>query len=273
MRRNGRWTALDAVLLVPLALVVLMVGGVLAVLALRLPAEGLFRVLLAEETLFALRLSLTTSLAALAAALVLALPSAYLLARRDFPGRRLLETLLDLPMIMPPLVAGLGLLFLFGRRGLGGVLADLGIDVLFTPLGVIVAQTFVATTVLLRAAMAAFSGVEERAGEVAATLGASPWDAFRSVELPLALPAILAGAVIAWARALGEFGATLLLAGATRLRTETLPMAVYLNIATGETGVAVGCALILLAAAFLLLLALRTLTPQVNARGGAHRGC
>lgn len=263
MRRTRRWAALDAVLLVPLAVVVLAVAGVTGALAFRLSGARLAEVLVSAETLFALRMSFVTSLAAMAMAFVLALPAGYLLARREFPGRRLVETLIDLPMIMPPLVAGLGLLFLFGRRGLGGTLAGLGIDVLFTPLGVVLAQSFVATTVLLRAATAAFSGIDDRAGEVAATLGAAPGDVFRTVELPLALPAILSGAVIAWARTLGEFGATLLLAGATRFKTETLPIAVYLNIATGETEVAVGCALILLAMAFLLLMALRLLAPRV----------
>jgi molybdate transport system permease protein len=255
----NRWRPGDAALVLPLLAVALLIAGVLAALAARLPPDRLAQVLLSDETLAALRLSLASSLTALGVAALLAVPSAYLLARRRIPARGLVETLLDLPMMMPPLVAGLGLLFLFGRRGLGEPLAALGVDVLFTPLGVVVAQGFVATTVLIRTGAAAFRAVDPRAAEVAATLRAAPWDVFWSIELPLALPGLLAGAVVAWARALGEFGATLILAGATRFKTETLPIAVYLNIATGETEIAVACALILLAVAFTLLLALRLL--------------
>jgi len=244
---------------IPLGFVLTAILGVLGALASRLPWGDLGSVLMAHETLFALRLSFVSSLISLAIALILALPSARFLVGRRFRGRRLLETFLDLPMIMPPLVAGIGLLYLFGRKGLGGPLADIGIDVLFSPVGVVVAQSFAATTVLIRACSAAFEGVDRRLVEVAATLRADPWDVFWSVELPAALPGIAAGLIIAWSRALGEFGATLILAGATRLRTETLPIAVYLNITTGDTDVAVACAMILLATAFLLLLALRSL--------------
>lgn len=248
---------LDLLFALPLVVVVLAVVGVLVALGARLAPDDLWVALTSAETLFALRLTLITSLAGLAGAAVLGIPAGYLLARRRFPGRVLVDTLLDLPLVMPPLVTGVGLLFLFGRRMLGEPLTRLGIDILFSPLGVVVAQGFVAATVLLRASKAAFQSVDPRMAEAAATLRASPWDVFRSVELPLAVPGLAAGAVLAWARAVGEFGATLMLAGATRFHTETLPVAVFLNIATGETGVAVACALLLLAVAFLLLLALR----------------
>ena len=253
--------ALDLLFGLPLAAIILMVAGVLVALGIRLTPGELWTALASWETLVALRLSLLTSLTALMVAVVLAVPAAYLMARRDFPGKALLDTLLDLPLVMPPLVAGLGLLFLFGRRLLGEPLATLGVEILFSPVGVIVAQSFVATTVLLRAAKAAFTAVDPRFAEVARTLRAAPWDVFRSVELPLAASGLAAGAVLAWARALGEFGATLLLAGATRFHTETLPVAVFLNIATGETGVAVACALMLLSVAFVLLLTMRALRP------------
>lgn len=243
----------------PLAATVLLVLGVLLALAIRLSPGELWMALSAAETLFALRLSLLTSLAALGMAAALGVPAGWLLARRSFPGRAAVDALLDLPLVMPPLVAGIGLLFLFGRRMLGEPLARLGIEILFSPLGVIVAQGFVATLVLLRAAKGAFLAVDPRMAEVASTLRASPWNVFVSVELPLAAPGLAAGAMLAWARAVGEFGATLILAGATRHRTETLPVAVFLNIATGETGVAVACALMLLAVTFVLLLAIRSL--------------
>lgn len=244
---------------IPLGFVSIAILGVLGALASRLPWDDPGGVLTSDETLSALRLSFGSSLLSLGIALILALPSARFLVGRRFPGRRALETLLDLPMIMPPLVAGIGLLYLFGRKGLGGPLAAMGIDVLFSPAGVIVAQTFVATTVLIRACSAALEGVDRRLTEVAATLRARPRDVFWSVELPSAASGIAAGLIIAWSRALGEFGATLILAGATRMRTETLPIAVYLNITTGDTDTAVACAMILLATAFLLLLLLRSL--------------
>lgn len=254
-----RLTGLECLAVFPLAVILLLVAGVLGALALRLSWAELVTAFTAEETRFALVLSLWTSVAALGVALVLALPAAYLLARRSFPGRAAVDTLLDIPLVMPPLVAGMGLLFLFGRRMLGEPLATIGIDFLFSPAGVVVAQSFVATTVMVRMGKAAFATVDPGLGDAARTLGATPWGVFWTIDLPLAMRGLLAAAVLAWSRALGEFGATLLLAGATRLRTETLPMAVFLNIATGETGVAVACALILLATAFVLLLVLRGL--------------
>lgn len=245
--------------ILPLALVALTIAGVLGALLLRLRWGELAAALAAPETRFALRLSLLTSAAALAVALLLGLPAAYVMARRRFPGRALLDTLLDVPLVMPPLVAGLGLLFLFGRPLLGGPLADLGIELLFSPAGVVLALAFVATTMVLRGAAAAFQAVDPGFGAAARTLGAGSWEVFWRVDLPLAARGIAAAALLAWARALGEFGATLMVAGATRLRTETLPIAVFLNIATGETGVAVACALVLLAVALAILLALRLL--------------
>lgn len=255
-------TRFDRLLVLPLALIAVMIVGVLGALALRLRMGELAAAVTAPETLFALRLSLLTSAAALAIALLLGLPAAYLMARRRFPGRALLDTLLDVPLVMPPLVAGLGLLFLFGRPMLGGPLATLGIELLFSPAGVVLALAFIATTVVLRSAMAAFRAVDPGYGAAARTLGAGSWEVFWRIDLPLAARGIAAGAVLAWARALGEFGATLMVAGATRFHTETLPMAVFLNIATGETGVAIACALILLAVALLMLLAMRGLARR-----------
>lgn len=258
-RHPRRPEAFDALLFLPLVIIVLMVTGMLVALASRLAPDALWTALVSAETRFALRLSLLTALAALGVGLGLALPAAYLMARRDFPGKVLVDTLLDLPLVLPPLVVGISLLFLFGRHRLGAPLAQFGIEILFSPVGVVVAQSFLTTPLLLRTAKAAFVAVDSRFAEVAGTLRATPWDVFWSVELPLAAPGIAAGAVLAWARALGEFGATLMLAGATRFHTETLPMAIFLNIATGETEIAVACALILLAIAFVLLLVLRLL--------------
>lgn len=252
----------ERLLILPLAVVALTISGVLVTLALRVPAGELWAAVSSAETLFALRLSLFTSLAALAVALLLGLPGAYAMARHRFRGRLLIDTLIDVPLVMPPLVAGLGLLFLVGDAALGRPLAAVGIRLLFSPAGIVLALAFVATATVLRTATAAFQSVHPVYAMSARSLGGDGWQVFRRVELPLAARGIAAGAVLAWSRALGEFGATLMVAGATRLRTETLPMAIYLNIATGETGVAVACALLLLAVALGLLLILRLLSPM-----------
>lgn len=257
----------DVVLLAPLVTIVLMVAAVLAALSLRVSPAQVWAQALSAEALFALALSLKVSVAALAAALLIGVPAAYALARRPVPGKAVIDTVLDIPLVMPPLVAGIGLLLLLSRSALGAPLARLGIELLFTPAGAVVAQTFVAVAVVLRTARAAFAQVDAGFGQAAATLGAGPAQVFARIELPLAARGIAAGAVLAWARALGEFGATLMVAGATRFKTETLPMAVYLNIATGETEAAIACALMLLVIAFALLLALRVLrTPGASGR-------
>ncbi|WP_245926842.1 ABC transporter permease [Breoghania corrubedonensis] len=252
-------TPLDIVLVLPLAVIGLAIVAVVFGLVARLTPGELMAALQERETLFALRLSLTTSLISLAIAVTLGVPAAYLLARRHVPGMALVDTLLDLPLVMPPLVAGLGLLFVIGRQSPVPPLARLGAELLFSPAGIVLAQSFVATTIVLRSAKAAFVAVDPGYRAVAGTLGLSPARVLLSIDLPLAAGGIAAGVVLAWARALGEFGATLMVAGATRLHTETLPMAIFLNIATGETGVAVACALVLMATAFLLLLLMRAL--------------
>lgn len=175
----------------------------------------------------ALMLSLTTSLAATGLCVALGLPAAYLLARQRFPGREWLDTLVDLPITVPPVVAGVGLLLLFGRMGLlGQHLEVLGIRVAFTPLAVVLAQAFVALPFFVKAARAGFQAIDPEFELVALTLGASRWQMWRHVTLPLARPALLAGVTLAWARAMSEFGATLMFAGNLPGKTQTLPLAV-----------------------------------------------
>ncbi|TCM82702.1 ABC transporter permease [Rhodovulum steppense] len=247
----------------PLVLIVATILGAVGALASQLPLASLAEALASDETRFAVAMSLRSSLTALALALALGVPSAWLLARRRFPGKPVVETILDLPMVTPPLVAGIGLLFLLGREApVGGALSAMGLELLFSPAGVILAQTYIATSVIVRSARAAFGAVDPGFAANAATLGIPPFWAFLLVEVPMAGRALLAAAVLGWARALGEFGATLMVAGATRMQTETLPMAVFLNIASGRTDIAIACALILLALAFALLLAIRLLTAE-----------
>ena len=246
----------------PLILLALLVLGVVAALFLPLSPAGALRAMTSPETLFALRLSLGTSLAATAAAVILGVPSGYVLARHSFPGKAILDTFLDLPLVMTPLIAGVGLLFLFGKAGFGTVLSGWGVQVLFTPLGAVVAQAFIAAPIVTRSSRAAFESLNRRYEWAGETLGLRPSQVFFQVTLPMARQGILSGTILAWARAVGEFGATLMVAGATRFHTETLPMAVYLNITSGELEVALSAALILLAAGFAMVLLLKAMVTH-----------
>jgi molybdate transport system permease protein len=169
----------------------------------------------------------TTGLATLLSA-VLGMPLAVLLARFRFWGREAVDTLVDLPMTVPPVVAGLALLLAFGRMGVfGGWLNAAGIRIPFTTAAVVIAQTFVAAPFFVRAARAGIEGVPVELEQAAMTLGRSPWSVFWTVTVPLARPALIAGLVLAWARALSEFGATITFAGNLPGVTQTLPLAVY----------------------------------------------
>ena len=216
----------------------LLLGAVLFVLLIILPVVAIFARVLPTGLLLdalgrpvvleALRLSALTSLLALALALVLGTPIAYLLARRAFPGRTLIDSLIELPMVLPPAVAGIGLLMAFGRRGLfGPTLESVGITVGFTTTAVVLAQLFVAAPFYVRAARAGFELVDHELEEAARTMGASEWATFRYVTVPVIFPALLGGAVMCWARALGEFGATIMFAGSFQGRTQTMPLAIY----------------------------------------------
>ena len=204
----------------------------------------------------ALRLSLVTSATATVLVALLGLPVALLLGTREFRGKRLLEALVALPMVLPPTVAGLALLLAFGRAGLlGGALSVVGISVPFTTLAVVIAQVFVALPFFIGAAAAGFRGVDRGLLEVAATLRASgPYTAAR-VLVPLALPALGAGAAMGWACALGEFGATITFAGNVPGVTQTMPLAVYLRLES-DFAAAVALALLLLGVSFGVLFAL-----------------
>jgi molybdate transport system permease protein len=208
----------------------------------------------------ALRISVTTSVLSLAIIIVLGTPLAYLLARNRFPGKRLVDTLIDLPMVLPPVVAGVALLMAFGRRGiLGDMLSGAGIDVAFTARAVVAAQIFVASPFYIRAARVGFQSVDESLVEAAAIDGASPLSAFRHIMLPLALPAVTSGMVLCWARALSEFGATMMFAGNLRGTTQTMSLAIMTSMES-NLYTALGISVILLAVSFIALMAFRALT-------------
>jgi len=255
---------MNRVSLLPLVVLFLFTAGVLSALFFRLSPGEIIAALGSDETRFALRLSLMTSIAATFLALILGVPTGYVLARTDFPGKAILDTFLDLPLVITPLIAGIGLLFLFGQNMLGARLGEWGIHILFTPWGAVLAQTFVASPIVMRSSRAAFERVGPRYEWAAATLGLRPSQIFFQISLPLARQGIMAGTILGWTRAMGEFGATLMVAGAIRFKTETLPIAVYLNISSGDLGTALSCAWVLMATGFAMLLALRWIgqTPR-----------
>ncbi len=231
-----------------------LLGLPLLALVLRVDLADLARNLGSPTVLRALSLSLATATAAALLALLMGTPLAYLLARRTFRGRRLVDTLVDLPMVLPPAVAGIALLLVFGRRGwLGAPLDAAGISVVFTPVAVVLAQLFVAAPFFIRSAAAGFAEIDGELEQAAALDGASDLAVFRHVTAALAWPAILGGIVMTWARALGEFGATIIFAGNFPGRTQTMPLAIYLGFER-DLDLAVTLAFLLLAASFTVLL-------------------
>jgi len=225
----------------------------------RAPWSSLVRQLRADEAFTALRLSIVTSLGALGLSAVFGIPLAWMLARRRFPGRALVRAMVTLPMVLPPVVGGIALLYAFGRNGFAGrVLYDLtGWRLVFTTGGVILAETFVAMPFLIVTAEAAFRSMDRRTEEAAATLGASAAYRFRRVTLPAVAPALAAGAALTWARALGEFGATITFAGNLPGVTQTTPLLAYLDIESGHETTALALSLVLLMVSLLVLVGLR----------------
>jgi len=202
----------------------------------------------------AIGISLGTSVVATLLAVLLGTPLAYLLSRGRFRWQRAVDTLIDLPSVIPPSVAGLALLMAFGRRGLvGQYLDDAGITLAFTPLAVVLAQLFVSAPLYIKSAAIGFGAVEAEVEQAAALDGANRWAVFRFVSVPLSWPAILSGLVITWARALGEFGATIIFAGNFTGRTQTMPLAIYLGLES-DPSFALTLSILLIALSFLALL-------------------
>ena len=252
-------------------------GGLFSIL-IALPVAAIFlRVLptgLLGETvgqpvvLEALRLSFLTTLLTLGLTLALGTPIAYLLARRRFRGSVIVDSLVEVPMVLPPAVVGLGLLMAFGRRGLlGPALESLGLTISFTTTAVVVAQFFVAAPFYVRAARAGFLAVSREPEEAARTDGASEWLTFWRVTVPMAFPALLGGAAMCWARALGEFGATIMFAGSLQGKTQTMPLAIY-SALEGDLNAALVLSAILATVSFAALLVLRMTVRLTAGRDG-----
>jgi molybdate transport system permease protein len=250
---------------VPVALLVPAAAGLaflvlpLVGLIVRAPWATLPQRLTAPGVLTALRLSLETASLATVASVVLGVPLAWLLARVEFPGRRVVRALVTVPLVLPPVVGGVALLLVFGRKGLLGswLNTTFGISLPFTTTGVVVAEAFVAMPFLIIAVEGALRGADTRYEEAAATLGAGRWTTFRRVTVPLVAPGIAAGAVLCWARDLGEFGATITFAGNYPGITQTMPLAVYQTLEGGDLDGAIVLSLMLLVVSVTILASLR----------------
>jgi molybdate transport system permease protein len=256
--RGGSSRSAPAPLLAPALVAVAFLVLPLAGLLIRAPWSGLAAALTGTDALQALELSLWTATVATAISLVAGVPLAWLLARGQFPGQRLLRALVTLPLVLPPVVGGVALLLAFGRTGfVGGSLdAWFGLTIPFTPAAVVMAETFVAMPFLIITVEGALRAADQGFEEAAATLGARRMTVFRRVTVPLIAPSLGAGAVLCWARALGEFGATITFAGSFPGRTETMPIAVYYAL-ENDPDAAIALSLVLLAVSVVVLVSLR----------------
>ncbi len=225
----------------------------LLALILRISPAQLLANLTNRTVIQAVNLSIITTTISVGLTLLAGTPLAYLLARRRFRGRTALDTLIDLPMVLPPSVAGIALLVAFGRRGLvGQYLASIGIEVAFTQVAVVLAQVFVAAPFFIKAAAAGFQSVDQELEQAAALDGANAFQVVRYVTIPLAWTSLFGGAMMTWARALGEFGATIIFAGNFPGRTQTMPLAIYQGFER-ELSVALTLSIILLVISFSVL--------------------
>jgi molybdate transport system permease protein len=225
-------------------------------------SENAWRAMASPVAIDALLLSIKTTSVSLAIILILGTPAAYVLARAEFPGKKVVETLIDIPAVLPPSAAGIALLLTFGRFGLVGQhLEVLGVTVTFTTAAVVIAEVFVAGHFYVRQAAVGFAGVRRDVEEAALVDGAGRYAAFTKVTVPLAFPALVAGAMMAWARALGEFGATIVFAGSFRGVTQTIPLAIFAEF-QGNIDAAVALSVLVLGFAFAVILTVRYLTAK-----------
>ncbi len=257
--RHGGWG--NRALIAIAGLFALFLGLPVATLVARSALDGsLVDAVNTPSVLTALGLSLTTTAISLVLTVTIGLPLAFVLARRSFRFKWLVEGIVDLPIVLPPSVAGLALLLVFGRRGLlGGPLQAAGLEIAFTTVAVILAQTFVSAPFFVRSARTGIAGVERELEDAARVDGASERHLFRTITVPIAGAALAAGMVMSWARALGEFGATIMVAGNFEGRTQTLPLVVYTEFQAGDLDASIAAAAMLVLAAFGVLLAVRIL--------------
>jgi molybdate transport system permease protein len=256
--RGGAPRSVPAPLLAPALIAVAFLVLPLAGLLVRAPWGRLGAALSGSDATQALVLSLWTASVSTAISLVIGVPLAWVLARTSFPGQRLLRALVTLPLVLPPVVGGVALLLAFGRTQFAGRLLDswFGLTIPFTPIAVVMAQTFVAMPFLIITVEGALRSADQGFEEAAATLGATRMTVFRRVTVPLIAPSLGAGAVLCWARALGEFGATITFAGSFPGQTETMPIAVYYAL-ENDPDAAIALSLVLLLVSVVILASLR----------------
>lgn len=268
---RGRWGERSLVALA--GLFALFLGLPVVTLLARAILTGSFGVALTSpQVIDALLLSLVTTAISLVITVTLGLPLAVVLARRQFRGKGIVEAVVDLPIVLPPSVAGLALLLVFGRRGLlAAPFEVLGISVPFTTIAVVLAMTFVSAPFFVRSARIGIAGVDRDLEDAARVDGASERHLFRSVTVPLAGAALAGGLVMTWARSLGEFGATIMFAGNVQGRTQTLPLVVYSEFQGGGLDASIAAAAILVLAAFGVLVAVRVFHwgRVLDIRGGS----
>jgi len=230
-------------------------------------SENSWRAMASPVAIDALLLSIKTTSVSMAIILTVGTPAAYVLARAEFPGKKIVETLVDIPAVLPPSAAGIALLLAFGRFGLVGQhLEVFGVTVTFTTAAVIIAEVFVAGHFYVRQAAVGFAGVRRDVEEAAMVDGAGRFSTFTKVTVPLAFPALVAGAMMAWARALGEFGATIVFAGSFRGITQTVPLAIFAEF-QGNIDAAVALSVLVLGFAFVVILTVRCLTAKTTNHG------
>jgi molybdate transport system permease protein len=232
----------------------------------RISIDNLLDALASEEVRFAVILSVKCSIIAIILALLIGIPSGYALARYNFKGKEIIDSLINLPILLPPLVLGFGLLLLLGNTPIGNIISNI-IEIAFTQNGIILAQFIIATPFIIRTTRAVFEGIDVKYEYIAQSLGLSRLESFLKITLPMAKNGIVAGAILGWARAIGEFGATLMLAGATKMKTETLPIAIFLNVSIGDIELALAIAIIHIAIAVVVISLIKFI---INLNGGSH---
>jgi molybdate transport system permease protein len=256
--RGGASRSVPAPLLLPALIAILFLFLPLAGLLIRAPWGRLGAALSGTDATQALTLSLWTATVSTAISMIIGVPLAWVLARSSFPGQRLLRALVTLPLVLPPVVGGVALLLAFSRTGVVGRYLDswFGLTIPFTPLAVVMAETFVAMPFLIITVEGAFRSADQGFEEAAATLGAKRMTVFRRITVPMIAPSLGAGAVLCWARALGEFGATITFAGSFPGQTETMPIAVYYAL-ENDPDAAIALSLVLLLVSVAVLASLR----------------
>lgn len=249
LSRSRVYSGLPRWIYVPAAIGVLFIGLPLVAMVVRMDWSRFAELIASPSSLAALVLSLQTSLTSMVVCLILGVPMAMVLARESFPGQKLIRSVVLLPLVLPPVVGGIALLFTFGRHGLVAPVMNLfGISIAFSTVAVVLAQTFVALPFLVVSLEGTLRSVGQRYELVAATLGARPSTVLRKVTLPLVLPGLASAAVLSFARALGEFGATITFAGSLQGVTRTLPLEIYLQSYT-DTDAAIALSLVLVVVA------------------------